>query len=384
VSPNKKGEQAMKSKTGYVYKDKQKGKWCARVSYTDESGKRKSFRRFFDSKTDAKDQLPELLTQIKDHGTRSVKGENLTISELVDLYEGDHVKPAKMRNGQKVSGLKGYETIGRHCQVLKDFFGSKSVREFRASDLERFKENRLSVPKQRGGGERSLASVNRELEVLRAVFNFAKREGWLIASPFEKTKGIIKKSAEQKRFRTLSPDEEARLLAACTDKREHLKAILIFLLDTGARRGEAFGLKWREVNFEKREITIHAGKTDTTRKVPMTNRLYFELQTLWSYSGKLNGLVFSGIGTVKRSLATACRLAEIEGFRLHDSRHSFVSRLVRQGLSLVEVMRLSGHSTLSAFSTYANELSDTTERGTNALNFFHEQNNVLIESDRIN
>jgi len=370
----------MKPTTGYVFKDKQKGKWCARVSFTDtEAGKRRSVRRFFSLKAEAVEALPGLLSTLQTHGARPLQGEQMTMADLIDLYVQEHVRPPEIRNGRKIAGLKSHQTVHTHCVTLKAFFRAKSLRDIRPSDLERFKRHRLKVPKEKGGGERTITAVNRELEVLRAVFNYAKREGWLIFSPFEKAKAIIKKSAETKRFRVLSPDDEARLLAACTDKREHLRAILIFCLDTGARRGEAFDAQWRDVDLPGRKITLRASKTESVRDVPVTARLGLELEKLWLFSKQdHNAKVFGGITDVKKSFAAACKAAGIEDFRLHDCRHSFVSRLVRQGISLVEVMRLSGHSTLSAFNVYANQLSDATEKSADALNNFHSENTGAI------
>ena len=63
--------------------------------------------------------------------------------------------------------------------------------------------------------QRAIASVNRELECLRSIMNFAKREGFILFSPFERGSSLMSKSDENRRDRTLSYDEEKRLLTAC-------------------------------------------------------------------------------------------------------------------------------------------------------------------------
>jgi integrase len=154
----------------------------------------------------------------------------------------------------------------------------------------RIKNQRSKVKAQstttKRGGLRSVASVNRELSLLRTTLHFAVQNGWLIQNPFGKVSGIISISAEVERDHVLSFDEEQRLFAACRDKRSHLKAILICALDTAMRQGEIFKMKWRDVNFEKGEIFIPQtnAKTEDSRIVGMTPRLQKELERLWKSS----------------------------------------------------------------------------------------------------
>lgn len=51
------------------------------------------------------------------------------------------------------------------------------------ADLETYNKQRLSLA-TKSGGERSIATVNRELALLRSVFGFAKQSGWIARSPF--------------------------------------------------------------------------------------------------------------------------------------------------------------------------------------------------------
>ncbi|MDQ3798172.1 MAG: tyrosine-type recombinase/integrase [Acidobacteriota bacterium] len=121
------------------------------------------------------------------------------------------------------------------------------------------------------------------------MLNFAIENDWLIKNPFKKKKGIISKDSENERDRILTFEEEFRLLSVCTDKRAHLKPILICGLDTGMRRGEMFKMRWRDVDFQTGEIYIPQTntKTDEARKVGMTSRLKTELERLCRQPMKL-------------------------------------------------------------------------------------------------
>lgn len=391
----------MKPTTGYVYYDKSRKKWVARVSYTDQAtGKRQSVRRWHTLKIDAIEALPDLLTTLKTHGARPLKGELLTVADVIKAYEDEHVKPAEIHDGRKVAGLKSWVTVKHSCKVLKEHLGKHLLRDLRPSHLQSYKQQRLKTPVsftitrgakkgQSAAGKtrkRTIASVNRELEILRAALNYAKREGWLLVSPFEKARAVIAKGSETRRFRVLSREEETRLLNACTGKCEHLRPFLIAALDTGARRGELFKLKWADVNLVKREITLQLSntKTEQERKVPITARLLNELEQLKQATGADPQASVFPYSNVKRSFATVCETAEIEGFRLHDARHTTVSRMVSQGVALAEAMRVSGHTTLEAFNRYLNLLSDATQRSGAALNAWHEQNSIQPSNERVN
>jgi len=71
------------------------------------------------------------------------------------------------------------------------------------------------------------------------------------------------------------------LPAACENRyQRHLRPILICALDSGMRRGEIFGLKWSDVDFEECVLTIRAFNTKSMkeRQVSLTTRLALELE----------------------------------------------------------------------------------------------------------
>lgn len=375
----------MKSRTGYVYKD---GKsWVARLTFTDpETGKRKQLRRYAPTKTEAKELLQGLRQTLKDHGARPIDGERMTVTQLADKYIKARLKPAEYHGERKIAGLRSYKTPRQHAETIKNFFGSKRLKSVTPADIETYKQLRLKQKTIRGT-ERTITSVNRELETLRAMFNFAKQQGWIITSPFERMKGVISKADEARRDRVISVEEEAGLLAACTGKREHLRAILILALDTAMRRGEILKLRWRDVNLEARTITVTAmnSKTARARQVGITNRLLIELQKLWDVSPKDPDLSVFGIeSNFKKSWLAAVKEAGLENVRFHDARHSCITRWVSRGLPIAEIMRLSGHSTLAAFSIYVNSTEQTVRRGAEALDAYHEEFSIQPMSELVN
>jgi integrase len=123
---------------------------------------------------------------------------------------------------------------------------------------------------------RTIATTNRELASLRRIFNIAFRQGWIERNPVNCGESLIDVSAERRRVRTLTIDEEEQLLAACTGRRKHLKPLLVSLLSTGARLDKPLKLKWLDVDWKNRLITFRTLNTKTlkTRKVAITNHFY--------------------------------------------------------------------------------------------------------------
>jgi integrase len=152
--------------------------------------------------------------------------------------------------------------------------------------------------------------------------------------------------------------------------REHLRGILLIALDCALRRGEILTLTWGDVDFNRRTITVRAfnAKTARARTVAMTRRVHEDLTArYYAASAGTTERVFQIKSGVKRSFGSACRAAGVEDFRLHDCRHTAITRMIRAGIPPVEVMRVSGHSTMSAFYRYANLEADTIFRAAAAL-----------------
>ncbi len=161
---------------------------------------------------------------------------------------------------------------------------------------------------------------------------------------------MIDISAERRRERILTLDEERRLLAACTGKRRHLIPLIIILLDTGARRGETLKLKFSDLDFEKRLITFQALNTKTlkTRQVMMTSRVYDELKKLWESSDKNENSNVFHFSDVRKSFEVACIEANIPtgrpfGITIHSLRHTAATRLVKGHLPIQMVGRILSH-----------------------------------------
>jgi integrase len=341
-----------------------KGHIYARLQYKDETGKWREKLKPISDKRTAMRKVEEMRRELLDHGEAALNSDKITFSELVLRYQTIKLTEAQYANGIKISGRRSLGPVQSALKPLLEHFGKIVVRSIKASDIETYKRIRLNSRTAKGT-LRSVAAVNRELEVLRAIFNFAMQNEWIIKNPFALTKGIISKAAEVERDRILSFDEEARLLAVCAGRRSHLRALIICALDTAMRRGEIFKMKWKDVNLVSNEIYIPQTntKTEDSRVVGITPRLSIELANLWEHSVSDPGMSVFGItNTIKTAFSSACKEAGITDFRFHDCRHTATTRMISAGSPHTEVMKITGHSQIKTFLRYLNITQETANK----------------------
>src|SRR5262249_13288492 len=142
-------------------------------------------------------------------------------SKLADTYENEKLIEPVYQDGVRVAGLRSYRDMRRKLKTLIAHFGTRRVTTITHSDILRYKLKRLRDPNKRdaqrkGGIEAEsspeiatvkIATVNRELALLRGVLNFARRKGWIIRNPFELGEPLISMASERKRDRVLTRDE---------------------------------------------------------------------------------------------------------------------------------------------------------------------------------
>lgn len=339
------------------------GKWYGRVRYSLPNGQRKDIWMPAQDKTHAAQLVKEKIRELEITGETEINSDRVTFDHLARVYREKKLIPAKIIEGRKVAGVKSLKPALCALEALIDGFGKQRIKTITHADIEAYKLKRLGTPTKKGG-QRAIASVNRELERLRAMFRFAIRQGWLVRTPFDMSDSLISKSDEVRRERTLSLEEEKRLLEACykQDKNNrqrwiHLKPFIIAALDTGCRRGELFKLRWRDIDFENGTIVIVAENSKTARRriVGMTPRLFEELSSLWDKPLKTkDDLVFGLTDNIKNGWKSLCEETKVYGFRFHDIRHTAITRMVKTKQPTALIMKISGHTQHSTFARYVN------------------------------
>jgi hypothetical protein len=152
---------------GYIGQN-EKSQWFARVTITDEHGKRRNIVRRAKDKSEARTILKTLTRQLDDEGSKAVDYARLTFLDLADFYATHYLKPAEFVNGRKVAGMKDWKHAAIYLRVFKEHFGRRLLREITHADIRTLRSKRLQTPTQYGR-QRSITTVNRELTYLRRI-----------------------------------------------------------------------------------------------------------------------------------------------------------------------------------------------------------------------
>lgn len=277
------------------------------------------------------------------------------------------------------SNLRHSKESIRKISSFYSSFGNKKLHEITAWGLEKHRTERLK-------SGITASTMNRELDTLRAALNKAVQWGILKSNPMASVKRSKVDSAAPIRY--LLPDEDKRLRAALdareTKRREnrekfnewrrergyklfpafgtftdHLKPIVLVALNTGCRRGELFNLKWTDIDFVGRILTVvgATAKSGKTRHIPLNDEA-FEVLQKWYEQRKKSELVFPSpdggrMDNISTSWKRLMKDAKIQNFRFHDCRHDFASKLVMAGVDLNTVRELLGHSDIKMTLRYA-------------------------------
>lgn len=338
-----------------------------------------------------------------------------TFADLAAYYKPIYLVEAQYVDGRKIAGRRSLDTVEHHFGLLVAHFGKTPLRSITHGAIRRYKSERLKAPTKRKNDDgtprqRSIASVHRELQLLRHILNVGVREGFIPrdpGNPFSAGEPLINIADERGRRRMLSREEESRLRTACGERettyerrrgdkvttvtmhdkglrRGHLRALLVCLLDTAMRAGEVLKLTWDDIPLDGRRATVQEFNTKTLsgRAAPVSERLARELAKLYpATSGRRDRLVFGLTSNFKRSFASACRSAGIEGLRVHDLCRTAATRLVRGGMPIEEVSRILGHKDIQTTYRYIGVDDDTVSRAAAIIN---ELNREAEEAETVN
>lgn len=166
---------------------------------------------------------------------------------------------------------------------------------------------------------------------------------------------LLKESPSRERF--ITAEEEKKLFAQLTGRRDHIRSVVTIALNTGMRRGEILGLQWEHVNFLARTVFIAKSKTGRTRTIPMNVIVFKELTALKQDAGPQdfvfrNSRTGVNIDSIKTGWRNACEEAGLVNLRFHDTRHTFATRLRANGVHEWDIRDLLGHTSVRMTSVY--------------------------------
>lgn len=309
-----------------------------------------TFRRRTDARKWAR-QIEAAITEGRH--IASSEAHKRTLAEMLDRYMAD-VLP---RNKGEASGR--HSTRYRYLW-WREQIGERLLSEITPALILECRDTLARTPDLRGR-QRGPATINRYMESLRAAYNVCIREwGWAETNPVMK---IAKLKEPRGRVRFLADGERDRLLTACAESGDpFLYDLVIVALCTGMRQGEILGLRWRDMDLNRRTAVLKDTKNREIRAVPIVGKAFDVLTERAKHRRIDTDLIFASPNfrgeaarpiTIKRPWTHARKAAEIEDFRFHDLRHSCASYLAMNGATTHEIAEVLGHKSLDMVKRYA-------------------------------
>jgi integrase len=184
------------------------------------------------------------------------------------------------------------------------------------------------------------STLCREFGIFHNAFEIARTE-WGIPVPINPISVINKPKASKGRDRRLEPHElEAICKAAKATHNVLILPIILFALETGMRRGEILAMRWVDIDFNVRTLSIPITKNGHSRTIPLTGEAVRILQEVRNEDIKVFPITANSLRMAWDRLVIR---AKIEDLHFHDLRHEAISRFFEKGLSVPEVALISGH-----------------------------------------
>jgi integrase len=263
---------------------------------------------------------------------------------------------------QSVYGRRATCTFAEAALSYVEAGGSKRflepvVRNFATTPLARIDLDAIERGARKTYPGASNATLDRQFFTpTSAVLKHAAKRGWCAPIIFERPE------VARPPIRWLTLDEANRLIDACGD---HLRPLIIFMIYTGARIGEALWLDWRDVNLTRRHVVFPKTKNGEPRGVPLHDRVVATLANLPHREGEVfrrpDGLPYerpkrsddtSAGSRIKKAFAGACQRAGIKDFSAHGCRHTWATWHYTFNRDIDALMRLGGWKTVSMVMRY--------------------------------
>lgn len=329
------------------------GKW--RIRWVDEFGARRS--EVFDNRNDALLVLQrnEVAAEEVRRGLRLAAPPKKTVNELCDYW-------LKHRTPLKKSPKDDESIVRRH---IRPAFGEVLLAEFGVQHVDAFRAQRLALEKK---------TLNNVLTLLLTMLRAAVELGWLLRVPNIKKPKVRLFNKDYRYLKT--GDEIRRFLLAAKEEGAVPFAMYSTAVYAGARAGELAALRWEDVDFTQRFITIQRSfdgptKAEDLRYVPIVDallpilrdwklrcpgKLLFpnEAGEMYGPSGRIFQEVFHRVldraGFPKEKKASG-------GFRrlitFHGLRHTFASHWMMNGGDLFRLQRVLGHKSMQMTERYS-------------------------------
>jgi integrase len=353
-----------------VYRRASDGKWAGTLDLgRDAQGRRRRHVVYGQLRREVIAKLEEARSRLA--ADEPVRDARVTVANFIN----DWLEKALPASARRATTQATYAALAR-TQLTPAPFGALPLDRLRPSDIEAL----LLAKRDAGLAEWTVRAI---YTVVRQALDTAMRDGLIRRNP---AAAVKRPTVNRGEARYLTPEEAGRLLEAA--KGDRLYPLLVLLLGSGLRRGEALALHWRDVDLaaghmrvrwslarvggklvfsqpktvkSRRFVSLPAPVLETLRRHRVAQAAERLAAPVWHPWPDHDDLVFSTqFGTpieprnAARSFARIAGRAGLDGASLHTLRHSAASALIASGVHVRIVQEVLGHSTYAvAADTYA-------------------------------
>lgn len=256
----------------------------------------------------------------------------------------------------KHDGLAGKAdtTVKTYIHALQQFAEFLAAREADLTDFTRLDVqeyiNYLAAHKK------SPATMNKVFQAIATFSRFTERPHTVDkvrvikpASPLQSAPESIEKNELLKLIRKFEKEGNARNMA-----------ILMVLASTGIRVSELVGLDISDVEMSERKglLRIRSGKGNKARNIPLNSEARHALGHYMDTRNDSNPALFLSNRQVRISARMVQTMFEAHGIHVHQFRHTFITRLMRDNTDIATIQAMTGHASADMLLRYSRPSMD--------------------------
>lgn len=332
--------------------------WYFKCNYRDIYGniKQKKSKKYSSKEEATKEEAKFIISIGKSENT------DYTFNKIFDeyyIYKSDKIRP---------TSLSRLKVQYKH---IEPYLGNIKITKLNLQQFTQWK-NELNKTNL------STNYKNKVFSLIKEIINYANKM-YDVKSVIPDKVGKFVNPTEIKKEMDFYTYEEFQQFINSVDNLTY-KSFFSLIYYCGLRLGEAQALKWSDIDFKKKQISINKSLTtklkgekyvilppktkSSIRTLPLPNKVTELFKTLYNECKQIDGFnkecfvlgVFNPLPdtTIKQKRDVYCKLANIKKIRIHDFRHSCASLLINNGANITLVAKYLGHSNISmTLNTYS-------------------------------
>jgi integrase len=301
----------------------------------------------------------------------------------------------KEQRGAKVSTVTLYRSLS--SRLIFPFIGHIKLKDLKPQHLNDLYTELSKEGKHKNGGRLSGKTILEVHRLLHTVLEQAMMEGLIPYNPAARVEPPKREKSDPVYYQ---PEEVSAILSALEEEGEQWRMLVLLLLVSGCRRGEALGLKWEDVSFEynrihicrnvlytkEKGVYVDTPKTEnSTRYVTIPADIMAELRKhkAWQSAERMRlgtyyeneGYVFTQENgsplhpcSVTSWMTKFSRRHGLPHLNAHGFRHTMASMLIYNGVDPVTVSHRLGHDQVSTTTNiYSHMIADADSRSADVI-----------------